>query len=119
MKTFLDDQEHLVFTVNTRQLSGQTRMAAEFAAQLHSEPLAAFCDRTGGANRHAFATIQATVHVDPGHFILAVESDRIFFTGVNTCFAQGAGFIGQPRRAGADDADVFYLGLGAGIGAVR
>ena len=84
LQTLLDNHEYLFFSVNSRQLSGQAGMAAEFASQLDPVASAAFGDGAGGAGLHAFAAVQTAVHVDLRYFFLAVQRDRIFFAGFNT-----------------------------------
>ena len=113
-----DNLQHLLLTVNCGQFPGKPGMASELAAQLDPESPGTLGKGAGGADLDALAAVQAAGKINPGILRIPFKGNRVFPAGLQAGFTLAAGFFSQPRRAGTDDTDVFYLGLGTGIGAV-
>ena len=98
--------------VDAGQLGGQSRMAAQFAAQLHPVAFLIRDQRAGGADGQALAAGQTAGVVDDRAGRRAGQPQGPLRAGVQACPAGRAILLAHARAAGADDADVLDLGLG-------
>ena len=118
-QTVFDDFHYRVFVINAGEFFCEPGVTTELATQLDPESFIAFRQGAGGTCRNTLPAFQASIIINDRTLFFSIHAKRVFLAGIDTGRTQRARLGACLRRTGADDPDVFYLRLGAGIRTIR